>query len=198
VPSARPRGLTPEHVFRAHAPRIYNLARRMLSNEADVEDVTQEVLLQVVRKLDTFRGEAELTTWLHRVTVNACLVHRRRQAPQLARRISAPVEQIAEEARQPGRRPANEPAPDRQAQDRETRRLIDQAILRLPDIYRDPFVLSDVEGLPNSEISTLLGLTLPAVKSRLHRARLLLRDALSPYFADQVPGPTFVPALNRA
>src|SRR5438445_13663130 len=64
-------GLTPEQVFRDYAPRVYNLARRMLGNDADAEDVTQDVLLQVVRKLDTFRGEAALPTWLHRVTVNA-------------------------------------------------------------------------------------------------------------------------------
>ena len=71
-----PRKLTPELVFREYAPRIYNLARRMLGNDADAEDVTQDVLLQVVRKLDTFRGDSQIATWLHRVTVNAALAHR--------------------------------------------------------------------------------------------------------------------------
>jgi RNA polymerase sigma-70 factor (ECF subfamily) len=175
--------LTPERVFREHASRIYNLARRMLSNEADVEDVTQEVLLQVVRKLDTFRGEAELTTWLHRVTVNACLVHRRKQAPQLARQISAPVEEVAEQGHAVAA-PACAPAPDHQAQCRETRRLIEHAINRLPEMYRDTFVLADIEGLANAEVGAALGISLPAVKSRLHRARLLLRDALAPHFAE--------------
>src|SRR3954454_1457174 len=75
-----PEKLTPELVFREYAPRIYNLARRMLGRDADAEDITQDVLLQVVRKLDTFRGEADLTTWLHRVTVNAVLGSRRRQS----------------------------------------------------------------------------------------------------------------------
>src|SRR6266545_1803953 len=70
--------LTPDQVFREYAPRIYNLARRMLGSDADAEDVTQDVLLQVVRKLDTFRGEAAFPTWLHRVTVNAALAHRRK------------------------------------------------------------------------------------------------------------------------
>jgi RNA polymerase sigma-70 factor (ECF subfamily) len=69
--------LTAEDVSRRHAHRIYNLARRLLSNEADVEAVTQEALLQVVRRLGSFRGQAELTTWLHRATVQAALRHRR-------------------------------------------------------------------------------------------------------------------------
>ena len=68
-----PEVLTPELVFREYAPRIYNLARRMLGNDADAEDVTQDVFLQVIRKLDTFRGDSQLSTWLHRVTVNAAL-----------------------------------------------------------------------------------------------------------------------------
>src|SRR5437763_10981393 len=76
--------ITVEQVFRDYAPRIYALARRMLGNDADAEDVTQEVLLQVVRKLDGFRGEAALTTWLHRVTTNAALILRR-QASRRAR-----------------------------------------------------------------------------------------------------------------
>src|SRR5208282_2670067 len=72
--------MTPERVFQDYAPRIYNLARRMLGSDADAEDVTQDVLLQVVRKLDTYRGEAAFPTWLHRITVNAALLHRRRVA----------------------------------------------------------------------------------------------------------------------
>src|SRR5438045_8535829 len=69
-----------EEVFQDYAPRIYTLALRMLGNEADAEDVTQDVLLQVVRKLDTFRGESQIATWLHRVTVNAALAHREKRA----------------------------------------------------------------------------------------------------------------------
>src|SRR5215831_18901952 len=71
---------TPEEIVRDYGPRVYSLARRMLGNDADAEDVTQDVLLQVVRKLDTFRGEAELGTWLYRVTVNAALAHRKKRA----------------------------------------------------------------------------------------------------------------------
>src|SRR5438874_3500189 len=94
-PLEKPR-YTPEQVFREHAPRVYNLARRMLGNDADAEDVTQDVLLQVVRKLDTFRGDANITTWLHRVTVNAALAHRRKRATREHREIPDPMEKFTD------------------------------------------------------------------------------------------------------
>src|SRR5438270_12614674 len=84
--------LTPERVFRDYAPRIYNLARRMLGSDADAEDVTQDVLLQVVRKLDTFRGESAFPTWLHRITVNAALAHRRKRANRQKHQVSDPLD----------------------------------------------------------------------------------------------------------
>src|SRR5437588_6728928 len=84
----------PEELFRDYAPRIYHLTRRMLGNDADAEDVTQEVLIQVLRKLHTFRGEAALPTWLHRITVNAALAHRRRQARRDEHRTTDPLEQL--------------------------------------------------------------------------------------------------------
>src|SRR5881409_3962409 len=87
---------TPEQVFREHAPRVFNLARRMLGNDADAEDVTQDVLLQVVRKLDTFRGDANLTTWLHRITVNAALAHRARRARRQEHETHDPLEKFQE------------------------------------------------------------------------------------------------------
>src|SRR5437763_10186919 len=79
VAEPNPAPLTPEQVFRDYGPRVYNLARRMLGNDADAEDVAQDVLLQVLRKGDTFRGEASFPTWLHRVTVNAAMDYRRRR-----------------------------------------------------------------------------------------------------------------------
>jgi RNA polymerase sigma-70 factor (ECF subfamily) len=171
-----------EQIFRDHAPRIYSLARRLLSNEADVEDVVGEVLLQVVRRLHTFRGQSELTTWLHRVTVNCALLHRRKNAPRLARQFQASVEQVLELANPPAN--TKQDRPECRVIAGETQRLIEQAINQLPEMYRDPFVLSDIEELPNAEIGKILGLSLAAVKSRLHRARLLLRDALAPYFQE--------------
>jgi RNA polymerase sigma-70 factor (ECF subfamily) len=161
----------------------------MLSNHADMEDVTQNVLLQVVRKLDTFRGESDLSTWLHRVTVNAVLAHRRKQAPQLAREASASLQEMEDRG---GPVASVSPCvaahqrhlqtePDRQLLGRETKACIEEAVRGLPEMYRAPFVLSCIEEIPNAEIGALLGLSVAAVKSRLHRARLLLRDALRPH-----------------
>src|SRR5438067_6119913 len=89
--------LTAERVFRDYAPRVYNLARRMLNNDADAEDVTQDVLLQVVRKLDTFRGESAFPIWLHRVTVNAALAHRRKRASRQAHQTGEPLDAVLED-----------------------------------------------------------------------------------------------------
>jgi RNA polymerase sigma-70 factor (ECF subfamily) len=176
--------LTAEELVRDHAPRIYSLALRLLGNEADAEDVTQDVLLQVLRKQDTFRGEAAFPTWLHRVAVNAALSYRRQRAARQGHRVHEPLDELSGGAgpRGPVRRWSV--TPEQQALDRETQQLIERALARLPEIYRDVYVLADVEGLPNQEIADLLGLSVPAVKSRLHRARLLMRDALAPHFEE--------------
>jgi RNA polymerase sigma-70 factor, ECF subfamily len=176
--------LTPEKVFQDYAPRIYNLARRMLGSDADAEDVTQDVLLQVVRKLDTFRGEAALPTWLHRITVNAALAHRQKRAVRQRHQAADPLEHFLEDGHHlaPVRPWAVEP--QQQALNHETQQLIERAIAGLPEIYRDVYVLADVEGLPNAEIAEMLGLSLAAVKSRLHRGRLLMREALAPHFEE--------------
>src|SRR3954471_8414330 len=84
--------LSAEQVYHDYAPRVYSVARRMVASDFDAEDVTQDVLLQVVRKLPTFRGESSFPTWLHRVTVNAALSHRRRQAVREERRHSLDVQ----------------------------------------------------------------------------------------------------------
>lgn len=179
--------LTPEQVFRNYAPRVYNLARRMLGSEADAEDVTQEVLLQVVRKLHTFRGESAFPTWLHRVTVNAALAHRRKRAQREEHETHDPLDSFLDNGHHLAPVKKWWINPEDQVLDRETHAMIEQAIDKLPPIYRDVFVLADVEGLPNSEIADMLGLSVPAVKSRLHRARLLLRDALAPHFEEVSP-----------
>jgi RNA polymerase sigma-70 factor (ECF subfamily) len=181
-PGAAGGGPTPELIFREYAPRIYNLARRMLGSDSDAEDVTQDVLVQVVRNLDKFRGESALSTWLHRITVNAALSYRQKLARGEEHRSHEPVEAFVEEEH-PG--PAVRRwsvGPEEQALNRELHGLIEAAIARLPVAYRDIFVLADVEGLPNAEIADLLDLSVSAVKNRLHRARLLMRKALAPHF----------------
>src|SRR5262245_1714796 len=169
----------PEDLFRDYAPRVYNLARRMLGHDADAEDVTQDVLLQVLRKLDTFRGESAFPTWLHRVTVNAALAHRRKRAVREEHRVAEPLDGFGNghSHSTPIRRWSIQP--DQEALDKETHQLIEDAIAKLPEAYRDVYVLADVEGLTNPEIAGLLDMSVPAVKSRLHRARLMMRETLA-------------------
>jgi RNA polymerase sigma-70 factor (ECF subfamily) len=188
----QPPAPTPEYVFREYAPRIYNIARRLLGNDADAEDVTQDVLVQVVRKLHTFRGESQLPTWLHRVTVNAALAHREKRANRQRRESAAGGDElldavVADDATHHGAklpRPGAEPTPDEIALASEQHAIIERAISRLPDIFRDVYVLADVEGLPSAEIADLLGMSVAAVKSRLHRARLKMRELLAPHFEE--------------
>ncbi len=175
---------TAETIFRDYAPRVYALARRMLGNDADAEDVTQDVLLQVVRKLDTFRGEAGIGTWLHRVTANAALAHRARRARRAEHEVHDEVDQLDGNLRPHGMIRPWSIEPDQQVLDQERQEIIERAIAQLPEIYRDVYVLADVEGLTNPEIGTMLGLSLPAVKSRLHRGRMLMRNALAPHFEE--------------
>jgi RNA polymerase sigma-70 factor (ECF subfamily) len=183
----RPAPSSPEQVFYEHAGRVYNLARGMLGQEADAEDVAQEVLLQVVRKLGSFRGEAEFSTWLHRVTVNAVLLHRRKAAQRSEWHIGIPPDHLGN-GPSAGPTLPQEAAPDRQVLNRELRELIQRAIDALPPLYRDVCVLADAQGLSNAEVGALLGLRPPTVKSRRHRARLLMREALAPYFAEACAG----------
>src|SRR5690242_6712922 len=141
-PAATPHSA--EEVFHEYAPRVYNLARRMLTSDADAEDVTQDVLLQVVRKLPSFRGDSAFPTWLHKVTVNAALTHRRRQAVRQEHglRSSLDVHGVEEPAQPAARRSVG---PDDQMVSSETRQLIEKAIASLPGAYRTVFILADVE-----------------------------------------------------
>ena len=173
--------LTAEQVYHDYAPRVFSVARSMVGSDFDAEDVTQDVLLQVIRKLPTFRGDSAFPTWLHRVTVNAALSHRRRQAVRQGHGLDRSLEQFPEtESTHPSGRGVL--PPDDLLLSREARAMIDRAISDLPEMYREVFVLADVEGFANAEVGEQLEMTLPAVKSRLHRARAMLREALTPHF----------------
>ncbi len=171
-----------EAVVREYAPRVYGIAWRILGNAADAEDVTQDVLFQIVRRLGTFRGESALSTWLYRITVNAVLALGRKRTSQRERFLSDLLDPSAPDDSPDELLTTARSSAEEVALEREQRTLIERAIAALPPLYRETFVLSDVEGLPNAEIGGLLGLSLPAVKSRLHRARLLMRQALAPHF----------------
>jgi RNA polymerase sigma-70 factor (ECF subfamily) len=174
-----------EEVFRQFAPRIYHLARRILGNEADAQDVTQDVMVQVLRKLDTFRGESAFPTWLHRVTVNAALAHRRKKTNRHEQPSAEPVDQIGGDGHHHhgALRPWSA-RPEDAMLDAERQHQVEAAMAELPDMYREIFVLADVEQMSNAEIAEVTGLSVAAVKSRLHRARLMMRDKLAPYFEE--------------
>jgi RNA polymerase sigma-70 factor (ECF subfamily) len=176
--------LSAEQVYYDYAPRVYNMARRMVRSDVDAEDVTQDVLLQVVRKLPTFRGDSAFPTWLHRVTVNAALSHRRKRAVREERRADAPFDAFVEDGAVEDCGRGRTLGPDAQVLARERRRQIERAIAALPEVYRKVFLLADVDGQPNADIAEAMRLSLSAVKSRLHRARQLMRDALASYFEE--------------
>ena len=159
---------------------------RMLGSVQDAEDALQDTLLSAWQGLAGFEGRASLRTWLHRVTVNAALANRRKRAVRQKHQVSDPLEHFLENGRHHAPIRPWSVEPSQQALDRETHELIENAISELPEIYRDVYLLADVEGLPNADTADILGLSVPAVKSRLHRARLLMRNALAPHF-EEVP-----------
>ncbi len=152
-----------ERLYELHRRRVYSLCLRMLGNAADAEDMTQEVFLQVFRKIGTFRGEAAFTTWLHRLVVNQVLMHWRKQGIR-------PEETTEEGDMSEVVRPHPLPVLDRIA--------LEQAIRRLPPGYRLVFLLHDVEGYEHEEIAAMLGCSVGTSKSQLHKARLKLRRLL--------------------
>src|SRR5262249_3679380 len=128
---------------------------------------------------------AEFTTWLHRVTVNAALVHCRKAARRMEHPIGVPLGFLFEGSTCAGpRRPRPAAGPECQVLAHETQRLIEEAMAGVPRLYREVYLRVDVQGLTNAEVAARLGLRLAAVKSRLHRARLLLRAELAPHFEE--------------
>lgn len=169
-----------------HMPRLRNVIRRILNNnEVDTEDVLQEVLLTAIKHLHQFRGDASLGTWLHRIAVNAALAFRRQRSLQ-ARHEEGQVEtrllQSATQTNAPVQKRIKRP--EQELLHHELRGLINRAIAMLPPMYRDVYLLADLEDQPNEWIAQQLQLKLAAVKSRLHRARKMMRDQLAHYYSE--------------
>ncbi len=157
-----------EQLYQHYSRRVYSLCLRLLGNPADAEDVTQEVFLQVHRKLKTFRGDAAFTTWLYRLTVNAALMHLRKsivrhEQAEEDEQIKVLTDQVARE------RPSR--LLDRIA--------LERAIGALPPGYRTVFILHDIEGYEHEEIARMLGISVGTTKSQLHKARMRLRQLLT-------------------
>jgi RNA polymerase sigma-70 factor (ECF subfamily) len=157
-----------EEVYRTHAGRLYSVACRMVGNRADAEDLLQEIFLAAHRKLDSFRGESALGTWLYRLATNLCLDHLRSRAARTGQLTDALDDEpgLADEG-------------TRGLADRTLTRMdLERALAQLPEGCRAAFVLHDVEGLEHREVAEALGIAEGTSKSQVHKARLRLRALL--------------------
>jgi RNA polymerase sigma-70 factor (ECF subfamily) len=165
-------------LMRRNGGRLLAVARRMLRSEEDARDALQDAFLQAFRGIDGFAGEARLSTWLHRIVVNACLMKLRSRS----RRPEQPIEELLPAFLADGHRADPGPAWRSEALDAlersELRRLVRAAIDRLPEIYRSALLLRDIEELGTEEAARLLDVKPEAFKMRVHRARQALRTLL--------------------
>jgi RNA polymerase sigma-70 factor (ECF subfamily) len=169
-------------LVRSQGPRLLAVARRLLGNEQDAQDALQDAFLAAFKALGSFQGDALLSTWLHRIVVNAALMklrahHRRGEEP-----IDGLLPEFLEDGHHVSRPAEWREAADVRLQKEEVRRFVRDSITRLPEDYRIVLVLRDIEELDTMETARLLGIHAGAVKTRLHRARQALRTLLEPRF----------------
>jgi RNA polymerase sigma-70 factor (ECF subfamily) len=161
-----------------HRDRVFNITYRMLGNRAEAEDVAQEVFITVFKTIETFREESKFSTWLYRVTVNHC----KNRIKYLARRHDRDRDELDETSQQQNGAVSGAPAraaqPDRALASAQMEKHLQEAIANLDDDHRVVVVLRDVEDLSIEEICEITGLPDGTVKSRLHRARLVLRKKM--------------------
>ncbi|MGV3620379.1 MAG: RNA polymerase sigma factor [Archangium sp.] len=173
-----------ELLVERHRGRIYGLALRMLNSEDDAAEVLQETFISAYRNLANFRGEAQFGSWVLRIAANHALMRLRH------RKVVGQVEKPLDEPEFNERGSLLDEVADfgnveEEAINHELRDAIEAAASRLGDDYREVFVLRDLEGMSYEEIAELTGITVPAVKSRLHRARLSLRSAIDHFYQDR-------------
>ena len=165
-------------IVRRHNQRLFRAARAILRNDGDAEDVVQASYVKAFTHLESFRGEAQLSTWLTRIALNEALGRVRRQRPTTG------IEQIDIESQRGGAQVIAFPTiqtpldPETEMSRMEVRQLLEQAVDELPTLFRAVFVLRDIEGLSIEETALQLALKPETVKTRLHRARRLLRTAI--------------------
>lgn len=158
-----------EELYLKHRRRVYSICLRMMANVAEAEDLTQEIFIQLHRKLGSFRGEAAFTTWLHRLAVNQVLMYFRRRSTR--RRQPADAVEMSDDVVDPATLASKVvPIIDRIA--------LDEAVGRLAPGYRSVFVVCDIEGYNHEEAAKLLGCSVGTTKSQLHKARMKLRQLL--------------------
>jgi RNA polymerase sigma-70 factor (ECF subfamily) len=166
--------------------RIFQMALRHMKNREDAEEVTQDVLLKVYRKIDKFRGDAALSSWIYRITFNTAMSRLRTRRAERAADVERDraLAQRKEDSAGPAvpRHPADwSHMPDEELLRRQLRDAVATALPRLPEIYRVPVVLRDIEGLTTEEASKRLRVKDQTLKSRLHRGRVMLRRQLDAF-----------------
>jgi RNA polymerase sigma-70 factor (ECF subfamily) len=161
-----------------YGAKIYQLAFRYLKNHEDAEEVAQDVLLKVYQKIDAFRGDAALSSWIYRITFNAAMSRLREFRQALP---AAPDQKNDEAGKQPPKREVVDwsPLADEEMFRAEMRKTLVRALKEMPPLYRAPIILRDVQGLTTEEASAVLHVKEQTLKSRLHRGRLMLREQLS-------------------
>jgi RNA polymerase sigma-70 factor (ECF subfamily) len=167
-----------EELLRRYEGRVYNYGLRMCGDREDALEVAQEVFMRAYAALPKFREDSRLTTWLFRIMANSCLMKRRKS--KFAPKHIVSLEGLPEEGR--ATLDIEDPRSDlfRDALDREVRDALAKAVEELDPGYRAVFLLRDMENLSTAEVAEILDLSEAAVKSRLHRARLFLRERLAP------------------
>jgi RNA polymerase sigma-70 factor (ECF subfamily) len=171
-----------EELLSRYSNKVFSLASRLTRNAEDAEEVLQDVFVTVHRKITSFEGKSSFSSWLYRVTVNAAFMKLRKRRQDL----SVPLEDVIQQSHAVAALRSPESAfVDSQSIRNQMLEALESAIRKLPDDYRPVFILRDVDGLTSREVSKILDLTVPAVKSRLHRSRLMLRRRLTRFFDDQ-------------
>jgi RNA polymerase sigma-70 factor, ECF subfamily len=170
-----------ETLVRTYTPRLLAVAMRMLGSTEDAQDVVQDAMLSAYRSIDRFEGNARVSTWLHRIVVNAALMKLRTRR----RKPEEPLEPLLPTFLEDGHHAHDvtgwsEPA-DKTVERNQTRQIVRDAILELPDTYRDVLILRDIQEESTEATAKTLGITSNAVKIRLHRARQALRERLNTY-----------------
>lgn len=177
-----------EELIRSHQTRVYNFAMRMCRNVEDAKDILQETFLGMLRSIKEFRGESKFTTWLYRIASNACLKKRRRGVFEPGPEQEMSLDELMPRPGPDGRRSEiadwSEDAEHALLRGELSERM-EAAIDRLPRDYKIVLVLRDIEGFSAEETAEVLKLSVPAVKSRLHRARVFVRKELAGYFQAQ-------------
>ena len=162
-----------EHAYRMYSRRVYAKCLHMVGNQAEAEDLTQEVFLQLFRKMDSFRGESAFSTWLYRVAVNVVLMRLRRKSL-----VTSSLEEVTELKEGIFSLQQVLGAPDRALTTAIDRLNLERAVSQMPAGYRQVFLLHYVEGYGHGEIARILGLSIGTSKSQLYKARVRLRQLL--------------------